>query len=230
MDPDRFNMPDSNELPQKCRECAKLEASRPHSNCDVCVELEFREAMLCDLNRCIQDKAGFQCHAFRHALRLVGAPEKGVLGHDGGSAVTPKRESSKDLFNSDKVKYERALALQKLRRDPETIIVQLKYHFVWNVSRRTPVFVPANDFIRSVHDIFLGCSHAAGGLVHLVYLAPDHVHVYVESDGERSVEDMVFDIKKVSSKAIFRQFPSLQDMLDEGVGLWDHAHFVETVG
>ena len=92
------------------------------------------------------------------------------------------------------------------------------------------MFVPANAFVSSVHDTFLGCSQKAGGFVHLMYLAPDHVHVYVESDGERSVEDMVHDIKKVSAKAIREEFSSLQDTLGEGVGLWDDAYFVETVG
>ena len=54
--------------------------------------------------------------------------------------------------------------------------------------------------------------------------------MYVESDGERSVEEMLFDIKKVSAKAILEEFPSLRDMLGEGVGVWDDAYFVETVG
>lgn len=58
-------MSDSNELPQKCIECAKLKWSRIHSNCGICHELEFQESVLCDLNRCIQQKADFQCHAFR---------------------------------------------------------------------------------------------------------------------------------------------------------------------
>jgi REP element-mobilizing transposase RayT len=223
-------MSDSSELPPKCRECAKSETSKTHSDCDVCRELEFREAILCDLNRCIQGEADFQYHAFRQGLRLVGAPEKEMLGHDKGSAVAVKRGFSKEVFNSDKVKYERALALQKLSRDPDTVIVQLKYHFVWNVSHRMRVFIPANDFISFVHDAFLGCSEPAGGFVHLVYLAPDHVHVYVESDGERSVEDTVSDIKKVSAKTVLERFPSLQDMLGEGVGLWDDAYFVETMG
>jgi REP element-mobilizing transposase RayT len=62
------------------------------------------------------------------------------------------------------------------------------------------------------------------------HLAPDHVHVHVESDGERSVEDMVFDIKKVSAKAILDEFSSLQEILGEVVGLWDDAYFVETAG
>ena len=223
-------MSDSNELPKECLECAKSKASKTHSSCDICRKLGFLESVLCDLNRCVQDEADFQCQAFRQGLRLVGVPEKEGLGDDKGFAETPRRGFSKDLFNSDKVKYERALALQKLSRDPDSVIVQLRYHFVWNVSHRMPVFVPVNAFVSSVHDTFLGCSQTVGGFVHLMYLAPDHVHVYVESDGERSVKDMVHDIKKVSAKAIREGFSSLQDMLGEGVGLWDDAYFVETVG
>ena len=223
-------MSDSSELPEKCGECAKSEASKTHSNCDICRELGFLESVLCHLNRCIQEKVDFQCHAFRQALRLVGAPEKEGLRQNGGSGEAPTRDSFKELLHSDKVKYERALALQKLSLDPDAVIVQLRYHVVWNVFHRMPVFSPVNDFVSFVHDAFLGCSELAGGFVHLLYLAPDHVHVYVESDGERSVEDMVFDIKKVSTKAIREEFALLQDMLGEGVGLWDEAYFVETVG
>jgi REP element-mobilizing transposase RayT len=160
----------------------------------------------------------------------VGGLEKDVPGQDVSAEDIPERDSFKELFHSDKVKYERALALQKLHREPDTIMVQLKYHLVWNVSHRTPVFVPASAFVSFVHDTFLGCSQAAGGFSHLVYLAPDHVHVYVESDGERSVEDMVHDIKKISAKAIREEFSPLQAVLGEGVGLWDEAYFVKTVG
>jgi len=223
-------MSDSNELPQKCRECAKLKVSKTHSNCDICHELEFPEAILCDLNRCVQDKAGFQCQAFRQALSLVGVPEKEVLGHDGGSGEALRRESSKELFHSDKIKYARALALQKLNLDPDSVILQLKYHFAWNVSHRMPVFAPANDFIVFVHDTFLGCSEAVQGFVHLLYLAPDHVHLYVESDGERSVEDMVRDIKRLSAKAMLEEFAVAKDKLGEDMNLRDEAYFVETVG
>lgn len=92
------------------------------------------------------------------------------------------------------------------------------------------MFVPANDFISFVHDVFLGCSQAAGGLVQLVYLAPDHVHVYVESNGERSADEIARDIKTVSAKAIREEFSSLQDMLAGSADLWDDAYFVETVG
>jgi len=223
-------MPESNELSEICLECARFDDARIRKDCRVCHDMAFRESILCDMNRSVQETADFQCHAFLPVLRLVGGFDKDMPGQDGGSGVPPKRESFKELFHSDKVKYERALALQKLSRDPDSVIVQLRYHFVWNVSHRTPVFVPANAFVSFVHDTFLGCSEGAGGFVHLVYLAPDHVHVYVESDGERSVEDMVHDIKKVSAKAIQEEFSSLQGMLGEVVGLWDDAYFVETVG
>ncbi|NVM21164.1 MAG: IS200/IS605 family transposase [Desulfobacterales bacterium] len=141
-----------------------------------------------------------------------------------------KSESSRALFHSDKIKYERALALQKLSRDPDSVILQLKYHFVWNVSKRMPVFAPANDFIGYVHDTFLGCSEAGGGFVHLLYLAPDHVHLHVESDGERSVEDIVSDIKQASANAILKELAVVKDKLGENMDLWDEAYFVETVG
>jgi REP element-mobilizing transposase RayT len=224
-----LEMSDSNELPQKCRECARAKRSSIHSNCDICHELEFHEFVLCDLNRCIQEKASFQCHAFRPALKLVGPSEHGILDHDVDSSRILKKKQSM-LFHSDKVKYERALAVQKLSRDPDSVILQLKYHFVWNVSYRMPVFAPANDFIGFVHDTFLGCSEAAGGFVHLLYLAPDHVHLYVESDGERSPEDMAHDIKQASANAILEQFTVVKDELGGNMDLWDLSYFVETIG
>lgn len=223
-------MSDSNELPQKCRECVKLKGSKIHSQCNICSRLDFHESVLCDLNRCVQDKADFQCHAFRQALRLVGVTAKEVLGHDRGAGEALRRESSKELFHSDKVKYERALALQKLNLDPDSVILQLKYHFAWNVSHRTSAFVPANAFIVFVHNTFLGCSEAVQGFVHLLYLAPDHVHLYVESDGERSPEDMVHDIKQATANAILEEFAVLKDKIGGDMDLWDRAYFVETVG
>jgi len=223
-------MPESNTLPKVCLECAGSDDAKIHKNCHVCHRLGFRESILCDLNRSVQETASFHCHAFRPALRLVGALEKKMPGQDMTGEDIPEKDSFKELFHSDKVKYERALALQKLHRDPDTIMVQLKYHLVWNVFHRTPVFVPASAFVSFVHDTFLECSESAGGFVHLVYLAPDHVHVYMESDGQRSVEDMVHDTKKPSAKAIREELFSLRDVLGEGVGLWDNAYFVETVG
>ena len=223
-------MPSSNEMPQKCMECIKSSVALFHRKCRLCRDLEFDESLLCDLNRCIQGKSGFECHAFQPMLKLVGPSKNKGFVSDDSSAREIKEKSFLELLNSDKIKYERALALQRMGRDPDGIYVQLKYHFAWNVSLRRSVFSPANTFFDFVSDTFLGCSEPAGGFVDLLYLAPDHIHLYVESDGELSIEKVVYRIKKFSNHAILEKFPLIRDTLGGSTELWDEAYFTETIG
>lgn len=223
-------MTGSIKLPEKCRECAKSKLPRPHGNCLFCPQLEIQESVLCDLNRCVQDTTDFQCHAFAPTLKLVGLPQDKIAGQANRPRKSRKKKTYLRFLDSDKIKYERALALQKLGRDPDGVYVQLKYHLFWNVSLRRSVFSPANDVIDFVYSTFLRCSELIGGYVDLVYLAPDHAHLYVESDGELSVEEMVHKIKRFSSKAIIDEFPFMRDKVSGGTGIWDEAYFVETVG
>jgi len=135
-----------------------------------------------------------------------------------------------ECIKSDKIKYERALALQKLACDPDGVYVQLKYHFAWNVSLRKSVYSPANNFFDFVSDTFLRCSELAGGFVNLLYLAPDHIHLYVVSNGELSIEEIVHRIKQFSNDAILKKFPLIRDKLSENTEIWDEAYFTETIG
>jgi len=224
-------MNDSNNLlPPKCRECARLQGSHTHQKCHFCGELEFQESVLCDLNRCIQEEADFMCHAFQPILKLVSASEKKTAEQHDTSLKHRKKESYLRLFDSDKIKYERTLALQRLGRNPDDVYVLVKYHLAWNVIRRMPVFDPLSNFVNFVHDTFLVCSERVGGFVDLLYLAPDHVHLYVESDGELSVEEMVHKIKQFSNNAILEEFSSVKDNLGGDTKTWDEAYFVESIG
>jgi len=223
-------MPSSNELPAKCMECAKSEMSPFHGKCRFCNELEFEESVLCELNRCIQSKSNFECHAFQPMLKLVGPSKNEKFASDDSFARGIKEKIFLERLNSDKIKYERALALQKLARDQDGIYVQLKYHFAWNVSFRRSVFSPANNFFDFVSDTFLRYSEQAGGFVNLLYLAPDHIHLYVESDGELSIEEIVHRIKRFSNEAILEKFPMIRDKLDNDTEIWDEAYFTETLG
>ncbi len=63
-----------------------------------------------------------------------------------------------------------------------------------------------------------------------MWLAPDHVHIYVETDGDKSLEAIVKKLKASSSKAIQNQFPDIPGRLGKGVGLWDKVYFLETIG
>jgi REP element-mobilizing transposase RayT len=69
-----------------------------------------------------------------------------------------------------------------------------------------------------------------GGFVSLLWLAPDHVHLYVISDGEKSVETIVQEIKRSSNDAIMGEFADIKDRFDAGNELWDTAYFSETAG
>jgi putative transposase len=220
----------SNELPQKCMECVKSSVTLFHRKCYFCRDLEFDESVLCELNRCIQSKSDFECFACQPMLKLVGPSKNKGFVSDDSSAREIKEKFFLEQLNSDKIKYERALALQRMGRDPDGIYVQLKYHFAWNVSLRRSVFSPANTFFDFVSDTFLRCSEQVGGFVDLLYLAPDHIHLYVESDGELSIEEIVYRIKQFSKDVILEKYPLITDTLGSSTEIWDEAYFVETIG
>ena len=217
-------------LPVKCEECAKSISARIHGACHFCRDLEFHESILCDLNRFVQDEAGFECHAFQPILKLVAPSKIHIPGKSDGLSTDSKKKAFLNLLSSDKIKYEKALALQQLSRDPDGVYVRLKYHIAWSVVRRIPVFNPPNHFVDLAKDVFCGCSEKVGGFVYLLSLAPDHLHLYVDSDGELSIEEMVQRMKRISNNALMEKFPLLSENLGGNTEIWDDAYFVETVG
>jgi REP element-mobilizing transposase RayT len=134
------------------------------------------------------------------------------------------------LLRSDKIKYDTALALQKLDRDPDGVFLNIKYHLAWNVVERRPVFKRSDDYLVLFHDTFSKCGEIVGGGASLLWLAPDHIHVYIESDGEKSVETIIHGLKQFSKRAVVRQFHALGQGFGTGTEIWDKAYFSETVG
>lgn len=60
-----------NQFPVKCLECAKSSKPFIHSRCSFCQDLSFKEEVLCDLNRSIQNPTFFECYAFQPLLKLI---------------------------------------------------------------------------------------------------------------------------------------------------------------
>ena len=220
------------ELPDKDRGCARSKGSSSSEKCDFCRKIDFPGSILCDLNRSVQDPDNFSCYAFLPLL-AVATPISLEPGKSDSIRKGEKSQRSQDfqktLF-SDKFKYERALVLQKLNRDPDFISMNLKFHFAWNVSDRRSLFSPENEYAGFVHDTFIRCSDLVGGFSSLIWLAPDHVHLYVESDGVQSPETILKRLREFSEKEILSEFPDLKEEFDPGMDLWDEAYFVETVG
>ena len=102
------------------------------------------------------------------------------------SRPTPPRSQLqfiRDFLKSDKIKYQTALALQKLEQDPDEILVNLKYHLLWNTAHRKPVLKPTQTYFEDFSEVILGFGELVGGMAVLMWLAPDHVHIYVEGSG-----------------------------------------------
>jgi REP element-mobilizing transposase RayT len=181
------------------------------------------------LNRSVQDPSTFQCRAFQPLLSLaVKSTKRSANSYESlGEKVAGLSER---FVNSEKVKYERALAIQRLNRESDGIFIELKYHLAWNVAHRSPIFGPGDQIFESIYDIFLRCSDTVRGFVNMLWLAPDHVHLYVESFGDYSVENMVQKINRQSKQGILDAVKSIEKGLGEGNDLWDSSYFVQSIG
>lgn len=216
-----------NQFPEKCLKCAKSSKPLIHDGCSFCQDLRFQEEVFCDLNRSAQNPHVFECHAFQPLLKLITSS-----GQKNPPEVTIQslEIAFKKRLNSDKVKYQRALALQKLSRNPEEVMLNIKYHFAWNVVSRIPVFRNSESAIDLIDHTITACSEAVGGFACLLWLAPDHLHVYVESDGGVPADSMAHTIRKKSEISILERFPGIISSSKVEKRVWDEAYFVETLG
>ena len=216
-----------NDIPAKCRECAKTSKPFIHGACSFCQDVSFEEEILCELNRSTQNPTSFKCHAFMPLLKLVASSGQ-------KSRPEPKVQSAEIDFekrlDSDRLKYQRALALQKLARNPDDVMLEIKFHFAWNVVGRRPIFAEPAPMIDFIRDSIMSCSEAVGGFATVLWLAPDHIHIYVESDGEVSPDSMAQKLKRLSEVAILERFPDLMASSEGEKGLWDEAYFAGTIG
>ena len=141
--------------PELCRKCGVPDSKAIHDRCDFCEDLAFDEGILCDLNRCVQDCDTFDCYAFRPVSKPRLSPVKSAddMSDDQTSRTIPCDDDL--LLSSDRFKYRQALAMQRVRSDPDTVNVDLKYHLAWNAARRKPVFSHPADARRLIsHQAF----------------------------------------------------------------------------
>ena len=223
-------MPLPNEFPEKCAQCVKSSEPILNRQCKFCQELKFDECVLCDLNRLMQAPHSFQCYAYQPVLAIVNPSETKTPDFSGGLKRIQNQEFFLKYLRSDKMKYKKALALQKLNDDPDGVFMELKYHFAWNVIHRKPIFRLSSDIFDFVYDRSLKCSELVGGFVNLLWLAPDHIHLYVESDGGLSVETMVNEIKEYLKDGILSELTAIKDKLGTESIIWDETYFSETIG
>lgn len=110
-------MLETKEMSTKCLECDKYYRSRPIPECPVCRNLEFEEGILCDLNRAVQESPLLVCHAFRPRLKLMSPIGDRIDSRPVLVDRKSRHKSIQEIMASDKFKYQKALALQKLKEN-----------------------------------------------------------------------------------------------------------------
>ena len=72
--------------------------------------------------------------------------------------------------------------------------------------RRIPVSRDNTDLIQYAISLFNESSLVADDFVYLIFLAPDHVHLLVESDGQLSIEEILNRIKDFTCERLLEKY------------------------
>src|SRR3989441_10261567 len=187
--------------PTLCQACYKYYRSTVVKACPFCADVQFPEAMLCDLVREGQsEKQPFRCAAFRPALSVV---------HHDETKVSPMEADSEDSVTmSSKDKWFRAYAVQQLSFNPDLIDFTIRYHVVLSTRQRTNVFAsehrePMADLVRQAAVPFEQTT------AHVLWLASDHLHLYIDATPDYALDEIVHAIMDDLERET-RQFPALQ--------------------
>jgi REP element-mobilizing transposase RayT len=181
------------------------------------------------LNRSAQSSTNFECHAYKPRSKSVPSlvPNLGTLPD--GEKDDGLLDGFESLLKSDRFKYQRTLAVQRLKQDSDAVFVNCKYHVAWSAAARRPVFVDSQNTVDILDKVFLTSSEFVGGFAGLLWLAPDHIHIYVESDGEKSVEAIVQEMKRLSVKAFNKATGDQDSQFNTDRKMWDKTYFAETL-
>jgi REP-associated tyrosine transposase len=206
-------------IPTLCQACYKHYRFTVINACPFCDDVQFPEQVLCDLVREGQsEKQPFRCAACRPALSVV--------RHDETEA-SPAEEGSKDTVSmSPKDKWFRAYAVQQLSFNPDLIAFTIRYHVVLTTRQRVNVFSGEHreqiaDMVRQAAVPFEQTT------AHLVWLASDHLHLYLDASPEYALDEIVHAIREYLEHEMVNLFPALPP---SNQPVWERAYFAEGIG
>src|SRR5215471_11155171 len=206
-------------IPTLCQACYKHYRSTMIKACLFCADVQFPEQVLCDLVQEGQsEKQPFRCGAFRPALSVVPHDE---------IEVSPAEEGSEYSVNmSPQDKWFRAYAVQQLSLTPDLMFFTIRYHVVLSTRQRVNVFVskhrePMADLVRQAAVPFEQTT------AHLLWLASDHLHLYIDASPDYALDDIVHAIREYLEHETVHLFPALPPSHQP---VWARAYFAESIG
>src|SRR5215470_20275005 len=175
-------------IPTLCQACYKNYRSTVIKACPFCRDVQFPEQVLCDLVREGQsEKQPFRCAAFRPALSVAQPDHTEALPMAEGSEETV-RMSPKD-------KWFRAYAVQQLSFNPDLIAFTIRYHVVLSTRQRVNVF--SSEHREQIANIVRQAAFPfEQTTAHVVWLASDHLHLYIDASPEYALDEIVHVIRE----------------------------------
>ena len=206
-------------IPDLCQACHKYHHATVVNACPFCRDVQFPEAVLCDLVRDHErDEQPFQCAAFRPTLSVV---------HHDETEASPTEESSEDTVSmSPKDKWFRAYAVQQLRLNPDLIAFTLRYHVVLSTTQRVQCFSREHgelmaELVRQAAFPFEQTT------AHVLWLASDHMHLYIDASPDYPLDAIVDAIIEYVEHEMANLLPALQHSHQP---VWERAYFAEGIG
>ncbi len=212
-------------LPKRCSLCQARSKNLPLHDCQICMDQGITESFLCDLLREGADLTSFDCHSFRPYLTLVGKKEKS----SGSLSVC---QDKKGYFNDvvQMISSGRCAGGGcgggQCGSDNKKIPGSKKYHVVWSIHQRNPLFAKSERYVSYLHDVLLSCGRLLKGKVLLLWLAPDHLHLYVEFAGSDPIEEVVDDLQELVHDALTEEF---HEFANVGSMIWEKDFFLEEI-
>jgi REP element-mobilizing transposase RayT len=164
------------------------------------------------------DEQAFHCAAFRPALSVV--------HHDETEAAHTEDVREDTVSMSPRDKWFQAYAVQQLSINPDLIACTIRYHVVFSTRQRTNVFSsehgePMADLVRQAALPFEQTK------VYVLWLASDHLHLYIDASPEYALDDIVHAIREHLEHAMMHLFPALKH---DNQPCWERAYFAEGIG
>ena len=204
-----------------CDKCHYYQSNKPSKNCDFCARLDFSEEVLCYLARNGSEHESLtECGAYRPKLTLATSKQH--------NSIPSENRKNDDSGATDKDKWFRAYSKQQLQLNPDEIHFKLQFHVCLISQKRNIIFLNPSEYLEGIQDIVHQISNSFENTqIEVLWLSSDHIHLYVNTTPDYSLDEIVDKLIKISEKEIQSRYPAVVKEFND---VWEAGYFAETIG